>query len=155
MTAFAADTSVPIARSKVEIENLIARYGASGFGVLVRPEGACVMFEAHNRTVRFVLMMPGSEDSRFLRSPQGRLRTKDQAKRAYEQEIRRLWRCLVLVIKAKLEAVQSGIVTFEEEFLAYTVLPSGRTVAEEVEAPLKQQLSGHRVLLLPGREEVS
>lgn len=35
------------------------------------------------------------------------------------------------MVKAKLEAVQSGIATFEEEFLSYIVLPSGRTVAEE------------------------
>ena len=153
MTGYAAETSVPVSRSRDEIERLIGRYGASGFGVLIRPEGACVMFEAHDRTVRFVLTMPDPRDQKFRLTSHGRVRGMEAAQRAYEQEIRRLWRCLVLVIKAKLEAVQSGIVTFEDEFLAYTMLPSGKTVAEEIREPLGQQLSGHRVLLLPGREE--
>jgi hypothetical protein len=34
------------------------------------------------------------------------------------------------MIKAKLEAVATGIVTFEEEFAPHMVLPGGRLVAE-------------------------
>jgi hypothetical protein len=40
------------------------------------------------------------------------------------------WRALALVIKAKLEAVESGITTFEEEFLAHIVLPDGTTLGQ-------------------------
>ena len=32
--------------------------------------------------------------------------------------------------KAKLEAVESGIATFEEEFMAHIVMPNGKTVGE-------------------------
>lgn len=40
-------------------------------------------------------------------------------------------RCaLKLVIQAKLEAVEAGITTFEDEFLAHLVLPSGETFGE-------------------------
>ena len=35
-----------------------------------------------------------------------------------------------MVIKAKLEAVESGISIFEEEFLAHLVLPDGKTVGQ-------------------------
>ena len=41
---------------------------------------------------------------------------------------RQRWRALNLAIKAKLEAVESGIVTFDQEFLAHIVGPSGQTV---------------------------
>ncbi len=41
-------------------------------------------------------------------------------------------RWLALVIKAKLEAVESGITMFEEEFLAHIVLPDGKTAGEHV-----------------------
>lgn len=41
-------------------------------------------------------------------------------------------RALLLVIKAKLEAVASGISIFEDEFLANVVLPDGRLVGQEV-----------------------
>jgi hypothetical protein len=48
----------------------------------------------------------------------------------YDQECRQRWRALLLVIKAKLEAVESGIACFEEEFLAHIVLPNGQQVGQ-------------------------
>jgi hypothetical protein len=46
-----------------------------------------------------------------------------------EAEKRRRWRCLLLSIKAKLETVANGILTFDEEFLANIVVPgTGETV---------------------------
>jgi hypothetical protein len=42
------------------------------------------------------------------------------------------WRALLLVIKAKLESVESGIATFEEEFMAQIVLPDDQTVGQWV-----------------------
>ena len=53
-----------------------------------------------------------------------------------EQAQRQRWRALLLVIKAKLEAIEAGIATFEDEFLAYTMLPSGETVGEWVSPQL-------------------
>ena len=40
------------------------------------------------------------------------------------------WRALLLVIKAKLEAVTAGISTIETEFLANIVLPDNTTAGE-------------------------
>lgn len=48
------------------------------------------------------------------------------------QENRTRWRALLLVIKAKLEAVESNIATFEDEFLAHVLLPNQQTVAEYI-----------------------
>jgi hypothetical protein len=45
---------------------------------------------------------------------------------------------LALAIKAKLEAVESGIATFEEEFLAYVVLPDGQSVGQHVLPNIEQ-----------------
>jgi len=47
-----------------------------------------------------------------------------------ENERRQRWRVMVMVTKAKLEAVACGISTIEREFLSDIVLPDGRTVAE-------------------------
>jgi hypothetical protein len=47
-----------------------------------------------------------------------------------EQQQRQRWRALTLVIKAKLEAVESGIATIEEEFLPHIVVPGGGTFGE-------------------------
>jgi hypothetical protein len=44
-----------------------------------------------------------------------------------EQACRQRWRALALAIKAKLEAVEAGITSFEDEFMAHIVLPDGST----------------------------
>ena len=50
-----------------------------------------------------------------------------------------------MVVKAKLEAAQSGIVTFEQEFFAHTVLRNNKTIEEWIEP----QLETGKVPLLP------
>ncbi len=83
------------------------------------------------RQVRFTIPLPDLHDDRFAMTPGGRRRrSAAQMFAEYEKATRRIWRALLLVIKAKLEAVESGISEFEEEFLAHIVLPDGRTVGE-------------------------
>ncbi|GAG36103.1 unnamed protein product [marine sediment metagenome] len=67
---------------------------------------------------------------------------------------RQKWRALSLVIKAKLEAVESGISIFEEEFLAHIVLPDGRTIGDFMIPQIKTiYSSGKMPKLLPiGKE---
>jgi hypothetical protein len=48
----------------------------------------------------------------------------DGAYKAWKQAYHQRWRALALAIKA----VESGIATFEEEFLAHIALPNGSTV---------------------------
>jgi hypothetical protein len=66
--------------------------------------------------------LPDRTKKAFTHMETGKRRTETQAQRAWEQAVRQRWRALVLVIKAKLEAVESGITSFEDEFLAHTVL---------------------------------
>lgn len=69
---------------------------------------------------------------------------------AWEQGCRQRWRALALVIKAKLEAVESGITTFEEEFLAHIVMPDGMTVGNHVRPTIQAWYSGGQMRpLLP------
>ena len=128
--AYAENTSVPVSSSKSEIESTLDRYGATGFGYMIQGDRAAVMFEASGKRVRFVLPFPDRESLEFKKTPTGRPRKGDAVNSAYEQEVRRRWRALALAIKAKLEAVDTGITSFEEEFLAHIVMPNGQTVAE-------------------------
>jgi hypothetical protein len=59
---------------------------------------------------------------------------------------RQRWRALVLVLKAKLEAVASGISTLESEFLAGIVLPNGMTLGQAVLPRLSEAVSSGRLL---------
>ena len=66
------------------------------------------------------------------------------------QNNRRLCRALLLVLKAKLEAVASGVALFEDEFLANIVLPSGALVASEIRPRLAAAYEGREMpALLP------
>ncbi len=46
------------------------------------------------------------------------------------------------MIKATLEAVESGITTFEEEFLAHIVMPDGMTVGNHVRPTIAAWYAG-------------
>ena len=133
MTARSAEsTTVPSDRSRAEIEKTLARYGATTFQYGWQQDRAAIGFVMSGRQIRFILPLPDRENPDFTRTPTGKSRTATAAEAAYEQAVRQRWRALSLMVKAKLEAVASGIVTFEEEFLPHTVLPSGRTVAQEI-----------------------
>ncbi len=130
---YAERTEVPADRSKSEIEKVLARYGATGFAYMTDARRAAVAFQAHERNIRFILPLPSLDDMK--RTPKGRARRGRAADDALAQEMRRRWRALSLSIKAKLETVESGIAEFETEFMPYTVMPNGKTVAESV-APM-------------------
>lgn len=97
---------------------------------------AVVAFRAQGRHVRFTIPLPARDAEEFThyRHSSGRMlpRSDTAAEEAYDQAVRQRWRALALVVKAKLEAVAAGIAEFEDEFLAYVVLPDERTVGEWV-----------------------
>lgn len=128
MARYAESTQVPSDKSRAEIERTLGRYGASGFMYGWQQGYAVVAFEMHGRRIRFDLPMPDRQSREFTKTETGRERSAAQADKAYEQAVRQRWRALHLVIKAKLEAVESGITEFQEEFLAHIVLPNGHTV---------------------------
>ncbi len=130
MSRYAENTEVPIDRSKSEIEKILTRYGADQFMYGTSVAQAMIAFRANNRHVRFILPLPDPADQQFRRTATGRVRRGAAVNKEYAQEIRRRWRALALSIKGKLEAVQTGIMTFEEEFMAHIVLPNQQTVGE-------------------------
>jgi len=111
---YAVDTRVPITRRRDEIERVLERYGASAFGYIRDGDDQAVMFEVPTkqglRRIRMRVSLAGLTD----------------------QEARQRWAALALVIKAKVEAIASGLTSFEEEFLAHVMLPDGSTVGEQV-----------------------
>jgi hypothetical protein len=129
MTRYAERTRVPVAQSRTEIEHVLERYGADAFGYGWDDTRAVVSFRAQGRYVRFAIEIPPSP-----------------------QEERQRWRALLLVIKAKLEAVESGVTTFEEEFLAHVVLPDNQTVGDWLlpQVELAYENGGMPKLLMPG-----
>lgn len=129
---YAQKTKVLPERSRMEIERLLIRCQASGFAIGSTGRDALVAFELHGRRVKITLTLPDAESREFTISSQGRRLSRETAAARHQQACRQRWRALFLVLKAKLEAVRAGIVTFDHEFAMHYILPGNRSVAEEV-----------------------
>ena len=131
MGTYAQDTSVSTERSRAEIERTLQKYGAGSFMYGSTPDRAVVAFEMKSRRIRFDLPLPDFNSKEFKFTPaRNNRRSEKQHFEAWEQACRQRWRALSLCIKAKLEAVECGITTFEDEFMAHIVLPSGQRAGE-------------------------
>ena len=131
MAQYAANTGVTSEGSRNEIERTLRRYGADDFAYMSSRDRAVIAFVAEGRQVRFVLTLPDIASRDFTHHSRGP-RTAPAAAAAYEQAVKQKWRALALMVKAKLEGVASGIVTFEQEFLPHIILPGGLTVYDTV-----------------------
>lgn len=145
--SYAAETEVSVEKTKAQIESLLMKGGADSFAAMSDREKAAVAFGMGGKTVRFVLPLPILKD--FITSPKGNTRHgAGKIEKTWEQACRSRWRGLYLNIRAKLEAVEIGITSFESEFLAHFVLPNGKTVGEEVLPKLEDATKKHGQPLL-------
>lgn len=130
MAKYAADTTVSIARSVQELERIVVKYGATGFGygtdsVTGRSQ---VMFRIADRAIRFEIKTP--DPGEFRLTPALRTRTPLQQQRMAAEEHKRRWRGLVRVVSGLLVGVAEGIISLSDAFLPYTVIPGGQTFGE-------------------------
>ncbi|MGI3901256.1 MAG: hypothetical protein ACRYGP_13770 [Janthinobacterium lividum] len=126
---YAARTEVPAEKTRAEIEVLLR--GESGTRIVTMDEAGelVVAWAAWGRWYKIVVLVESHLSA---------------------QERRAKWRALLLVIKAKIEAIHQGISSLEREFLADTIMPDGQTVAEWVEPQLAKAFdSGQMPKLLP------
>lgn len=146
---YAEGTSVSISKTHDEIRSLLTKYGAEGFMVGEHNGVAQLAFAMRGRQIRFRMPLPrpGDKEAAFSGA---RRRTETQAWEYVAGESRRKWRALLLSIRAKLESAHSGIETFEDAFLAQTVLPDGRTMGEVAAEQLPAALAGRRMPPLLG-----
>ena len=144
---YAAGTTVPVEKSRNELDRLLAKYGATAFAFARRPGCEVIEFEYSQRTIHFSLIEPPRADYRL--TDRGYPRPDADTGKHWEQAKRQLWRVFLMTIKAKLEAVECGIVTFEEEFLAHTVTPEGTTVGQWLNPQLDSAFQAGTMPMLP------
>jgi hypothetical protein len=139
MVQYASNTQVPSERSRGEIERTLTRYGASAFAYAWYERQAVIAFQARGRQIRFHLPLPDRDSREFTHTPaRGKRRTVGAQADAYDQGVRARWRALALAIKAKFAAIDAGIVSFEDEFLAHTVIEGGATVSEWIQPQIQR-----------------
>lgn len=152
MPKYAEKTKVDSSSSRTEIERTLIRYGATAFQYGWNEQHATIGFRIRGRVVKFTLPLPDRQSKEITHTPdKGWLRSQETQETVYEQAVRQRWRALALIIKAKLEAVEAGVVTVEEEFLAQTMLADGSTVGEWIGPQIEEVYrTGGMPSLLPG-----
>lgn len=129
--AYAERTSVPFESSIAEIMSLVRKAGAEQLGQMEDPGWFVIQFRLAERVIRFRLPFPVIDDMPLYDGNRRQL-TREQRLKKLDQAKRQKGRALMLVIKAKLESVESGIETIEQAFLANVVMADGATVYERI-----------------------
>ncbi len=153
MAKYAERTTVTPEQRRGEIERTLARYGATAFGYATTGERAQVVFELNGRRMRLDVTLPVRQDKKFthLESSPWMRRSEPEADKRYQQAVRQRWAALALWIKAQCEAVDSQVVTAEQAFLGWVVLPDGLTLGEKLHPQLDAVYgSGEMPALLAG-----
>ena len=149
---YAANTEVPVTRSRDEIERTLTRFGASKFAYFSDPPFVSIAFEI--RGLRVLMKMELPDRKLFERDTRGKIRTESAVTKDWEQACRQRWRTLANAIKAKLAMVDDGISTVEREFLADVMLPSGESIGDRLAPEIKAVVeSGDLPPLMPGKPE--
>ena len=143
---YAQGTTVAISKTLGEIQRELQKRGVVDFGYMTTLEASGFMFRQKGVPFKFTIAMP--DRKAFDRTPTGQLRTESSAQQFWEDECKRKWRSLLLVIKAKLVAIDEGIVEFNDEFLAYAVLSDGRTAGEVFHDAVEQAALDCKPLVL-------
>jgi hypothetical protein len=128
--AYGKATEVPFERSISEIVGLLENAGADQIGQMSSRTGFVIQFTMADRHVRFKVTFPTPEELGDLTGP------RQDPKRVEQQWRRQRGRALLLVIKAKLESIESEVENFEEAFLANVVLANGETLYECMREPI-------------------
>lgn len=143
MARYGHTTSVPVERSQAEIRKILNSEGCENINTMEADAGYAVEFIFSDRLIRFMIKYPSWDDPAICETDGGRIRSESQIEKAYEQEVRRLYRALCMCIKMKFEIVESGISCFEEEFLAHTVDPvTKQTYGTMLKPMVEQRLIG-------------
>lgn len=142
--AYAENTTVAVEKTRAELEVLLKKKGCAKFAIMYDTTLATVAFECSKRMVRFELPLPSITDKSVShRKKDGwwQVRSNSEQMIALAQEERRRWRVLLLAIKAKFEVIETGLSTFDIEFMPQIVIPTpdgalplGRWALPQIEA---------------------
>lgn len=139
--SYAANTRVPVGRSRAEIERVLENYGADEFFYGASQRGKGIGFKYKGRVIKIGVPIP----------PRSEYPDTIAGENKWKQEERRKWRVLLIGLKAKLEWVDAGLTKFEDEFLAQTCLPDGSCVGDWAGEQINVMIEkGKMPKLLPG-----
>lgn len=149
-----ADTKTPVSASQTALQNILRRYGASGFGF---------NSDYRARLIRVTFRVPDQPGSPTIVPVQLEIsieaiaralfpQSKALAPWAWEQAERVAWRHLVLWVDAACSATNAGLQSMSEAFLAHALVKAPDGTIKRVIAMLDDAAGdgGYRALLPSG-----
>jgi hypothetical protein len=135
----------------MEIDSLLGKHGASSRLIGQTDCTAHVTFVLGGLQYRLDVPLPAFEMTAEPRGWYGWDNTRRQEWKAKQnaQAMRERWRAILLLLKAKLEAVKLGVSPLEKEFLSDLVLDGGATVYEAMGSRIAKALANGQPLMLP------
>jgi hypothetical protein len=161
MSRYAADTRVSSDQSIMEIRRTLTRYGAGAFMFAEDDEAhkAIISFKLREKFFKLSVPLPDRKARDITHTPsRGQLRSIEAQEAAYEQAVKQRWRAIALLVKALLEANESGLEALVELLLqSLILLPDGSTVGEWMQPQIdRAYLEGtmpHFLPMLEHKEE--
>lgn len=143
---YAETTTVPVERSQHELGTLLRKAGAEAvMTAWDATQGAGVRFRMDGVYAQLIVPHPSPERMATLVKARPRTLRVDLE----EQEERRCWRALLLLVKAKLEAIAGDITTMEREFMPDLLLSDGRRLEQWAAPALAEMYQTGRLPALP------
>jgi hypothetical protein len=100
-----------------ELEKLLLEHNVTVFGYERADGFAIVRFKMNDKKLRLVVVMPDWNDDKYRLTPSRReIRSITQRRSLYWKDVASTWRAMKNLIAAKIEGVEMGITTFEDEF---------------------------------------
>lgn len=134
-------TDVPVERTKEKIRQLFRLHGIEGFRFTENWKEHTIGLEfVRSQTVKD----PALDKPIEVRIPvrmhipvlEGRHRRDDYTQTAWERRERQVWRALYYYLKSQLEAVEFGLRSLTDVFMADIVTSDGRTIGDQVKGAL-------------------
>jgi hypothetical protein len=135
---YAATTNVSRAKSTEELETLLSKHGATSFIAGTHEHHATIAFQIRDLRILMRVPLPDPKNPEFTATPTGGTRATTTAHRLHTTAVHATWRALLLLVKAKLVAVDQGVTTIEQEFLPHLLLPDGSTFADHALTQIRQ-----------------
>lgn len=130
--SFASGTTVPVVKSRLEIEALLVKHKATTAAAGFDEQRAIVAFTMQGRRIQFTIPLPRRDEPQFVFVKGSNWNKLTQAKGddLFQAACRQKWRALLLALKAKFVALEENLETFDQVFLAHVLLDDGQTVYE-------------------------
>ncbi len=130
---YAEGTVVAVEKSRSEMQTLLSKHGVQEMAWGSKPSGDVLHFALGGYQHELRIVRPDVAAMRELHA-KGYRTPGSTWELAAEAEWRRRWRANLMLLKMKLEFIDSGESTLERELLPMRLLRDGRTLEQAVEA---------------------